>query len=178
VAVGFAVALFLTGSAVGALTSRFADDFAWFEGDDSSYIGGPQGTGDVSLFATRDVNVQAGHIRFAAADGNFEFEHGSSRNGAHLIAYDYSANGGVERTPILIGGGDEQDLVSLLVSGKKTQEHDLQQWTNAGTVKAAIDGRGRLRIGRVTLTTTIRGGKALVIAILPSGEQQVLARAG
>lgn len=175
-AIGFAVALFLAGSAVGALASRAAGPFAWFQGDDQSYVGRPQATGELSVFAKTDVNVLANHIRLAANDGNFELEHGGGREASHLIAYDFSGDGNT-RTPIVIGGGDSQDIVSLIVDGKRNQTHDLQQWATAGAVKVAVDGRGRLRVGQITLTTQLVKGKAQLVAVLPGGARQVLASA-
>ncbi len=70
-----------------------------------------------------------------------------------------------------------KNLVSLVVGGNLGQRHDLQQWAPSGVVKAAVDGLGRLRLGPVTLTANVENGRATLIALLPSGKQQVLARA-
>jgi hypothetical protein len=162
-------ALFLAGSAVGGLASRAA--FAWMSGDESSYIGRPQGTSDLELFAGTDLNALANHIRLGGRDGNFEFEHARDRPFTHLNAYYIGTN---TRTPILVGG-DEQDVISLIVTGQQDQKNDLQQWTPGGKVKVAIDGQGRLRLGTVRIVAAVQRGKAVLTAILPDGTRQTLA---
>ena len=147
IAVAAGTALFLAGSAVGALANKLA--FAWMSGDEQSYIGRPEGTSDLELFARTDLNALANHIRLGGRDGNFEFEHAASRPYSHLNAYFIGTN---TRTPILIGG-DEQDVTSLIVTGESDQKNDLQQWTPGGKVKIAIDGQGRLRLGTVRIVT-------------------------
>jgi hypothetical protein len=169
IAVVAGAALFLAGSAVGALVSKAA--FAWMSGDEGSYVGRPQGTSDLELFAGSDLNALANHIRLGGRDGNFEFEHARDRPFTHLNAYFIGTS---TRTPILIGG-DEQDVTSLIVTGKQDQKNDLQQWAPGGKIKAAIDGQGRLRLGTVRIVAAVQRGKAVLTAILPDGTRQTLA---
>lgn len=164
-------ALFLAGSAVGALASKAA--FAWMSGDESAYVGRPEGTSDLELFAGTDLNALANHIRLGGRDGNFEFEHAATREVSHLNAYVIGTN---TRTPFLIGG-DEQDVTALIINGKPRQTRDLQQWTTGGQVRAAIDGQGRLRLGSVRLVASVQNGRAVLTAVLPNGKKQVLAAA-
>jgi hypothetical protein len=148
-------ALFLAGSAVGALVSKTS--FAWMSGDEGAYVGRPDGTSDLELFAGSDLNALANHIRLGGRDGNFEFEHGTST-----------------RTPILIGG-DEQDVTSLIVTGRANQKNDLQAWSLGGKAKVAVDGRGRLRLGDIALSAAVQRGKVVLTATLPNGTKQVIA---
>jgi hypothetical protein len=169
IAVAAGAALFLAGSAVGALVSKAA--FAWMSGDTSSYVGRPDGTSDLELFAGGDLNALANHIRLGGRDGNFEFEHATNREVSHLNAYFIGTS---TRTPIMIGG-DEQDVTSLIVTAKPSQKSDTQQWLQGAQVKVAIDGQGRLRLGTVRLVAGVSRGKAVLTAILPDGTRQTLA---
>jgi hypothetical protein len=169
VAVAGGAALFLAGSAVGALASKAA--FAWMSGDEGSYVGRPDGTSDLELFAGGDLNALAQHIRFGGRDGNFEFEHAKDRSVSHLNAYYIGTD---TRTPIMVGG-DEQDVTSLIVEGQPNAKSDMQQWTQGAQTKVAIDGQGRLRLGTVRVVASIVRGKAVLTAILPNGVRQTLA---
>lgn len=164
-------ALFLAGSAVGALAAKAQPPWAWFQGDDQSYVGRPQASSDLELFAQQDLNALATHIRLGGRDGNFEFEHGPQREASHLNAYFIGTS---TRTPFVIGG-DEQDVTSLIITGKLGQKNDLQQWAPSNQVKVAIDGQGRLRLGNVTLLASIQKGRVVLSALLPNGTKQKLA---
>jgi hypothetical protein len=173
-AVASVVAGFLAGSSFGG---KLSDMWAWQSGDSNANIGRLDGSKDLSLNAADTLNATAAHVRIVGRDGNFEFEHGAGVAASRLNSY-YA--GTATRTPIAIGGGAEgQDLVALIVQGLLGQKHDLQQWqAPAGKTVAAIDGRGGLRLGAVTLTTAIRQGHAVLLAILPSGKTEVLATGG
>jgi hypothetical protein len=162
-------ALFLAGSAVGALVSKTS--FAWMSGDEGAYVGRPDGTSDLELFAGSDLNALANHIRLGGRDGNFEFEHGTGNPYTHLNAYFIGTS---TRTPILVGG-DEQDVTSLIVTGRTNQKNDLQAWSLGGKAKVAVDGRGRLRLGDIALTAAVQRGKVVLTATLPNGTKQVIA---
>ena len=129
----------------------------------------------MDINAASDLNLTAAHVRMVTADGNYEFEHSVNTPITLLNAYFL---GTPTRTPIAVGGyADGEDIVSLMVRGIQGQKHDLQQWVASGNVVDAIDGKGRLRIGGVTLTTRIVKGKAQLLAVLPGGKTQVLAAA-
>jgi len=149
--------------------------WAWSVGDDQGGVGVAKGSGVMEINAASDLDVTAGHLRLVTTDGNYEFEHGVNSGDTLLNSYYL---GTPTRTPIAVGGySDGQDIVSLIVRGMQGQRHDLQQWDTSGVVSAAIDGRGRLRLGQVTLTTRIVQGKAQLLAALPGGKQEVLAAA-
>jgi len=133
--------------------------------------GGIRRPSDLELFAGSDLNALANHIRLGGRDGNFEFEHGTGNPYTHLNAYFIGTS---TRTPILIGG-DEQDVTSLIVTGRTNQKNDLQTWTLGGKAKVAVDGRGRLRLGDIALTAAVQRGKVVLTATLPNGTKQVVA---
>lgn len=162
---------------VGAGTARAdtsSGEFAWRDGDDSTYIGGGAGDDTLTISADGDLDIGAGHIRMGAQDGNYEFEHGKSVPETHLNSYYV---GTPTRTPISVGGDDGQDVLSFVVRGMHGQKNDLQQWAPGGKVTLAVDGSGRLRLGQVVLLTEIVRGKARLVALLPDGTRQVLASA-
>jgi hypothetical protein len=123
---------------------------------------------DLNLRSARSFNVNAGHVRLVGRDGNFELEHETSIPASTLRAYDVGTG---KRTPVQIGySGDGEDVVALRVAGTPGQRNDLQQWTDGKRVLAAIDGKGGLRLGAVTLTTEVRSGVPYLIARTRSGE--------
>jgi hypothetical protein len=129
----------------------------------------------MEISAASDLDVTAGHLRMVTSDGNYEFEHSRDTSVSLLNSYYL---GTPTRTPIAVGGfADGQDIVSLIVRGVQGQTNDLQQWTSSGKVVSAIDGRGRLRIGAVSLTTRVVKGKAELLAVLPGGNVELLAAA-
>lgn len=167
-------------TASAALGRIRAEPFSWFQGDTYSYVAGidrpgldGNPSGDLNIYAANDINVGSHHLRLEAADGNYEFEHSQAVPYTRLNSY-YIGGVGV-RTPIIVGGNDGQDVLSFIVTGRAGQKNDLQQWTPGDKVAAAIDSRGRLRLGQVTIAAQIRQGRATLVAILPSGERQVLA---
>jgi hypothetical protein len=119
-----------------------------------------------------DIEAHGHHIRLIGDDGNFEFEHAATTPVARFNSY---VEGTPRRTPIAIGFPDGQNLVELIVRSSRTSS-DLQQWMVDGRVVSAIDGQGRLRLGNVTLSTAIRTGHVVLIATLPSGKRQIIAR--
>jgi hypothetical protein len=177
-----AVVTALAAFAVGAVASAalgggtVANQWLWFKGDQQTFIASPKGpaypANSLLMTVSGDLDVGAGHIRFGAGDGNYEFEHGSGTPFTHLNSY---YEGTPTRTPILIGGNDGQDVLSLLVQGKLGQAHDLQDWEAGNTVQTAIDGSGNLRLGDVVLKAMIVNGHVELIAVLPDGSTQLLA---
>ncbi|MDX6516347.1 MAG: hypothetical protein QOH73_2013 [Gaiellaceae bacterium] len=168
------VAVGAAGFGAGSTFGATLTDWAWQVGDGVANIGRVQGSSDMQVNATNDLNIAAHHIRIGGEDGNFEFEHGAGAPASHLNAY---IIGTPTRSPISIGGGaDGQDVIALLVQGKAGQTNDLQQWqAPEGKTLAAIDGKGRLRLGTVTLTLGLKRGKVVLTAVLPDGTKQVLA---
>jgi hypothetical protein len=175
-----AMAIATSVAVLSAVTAAFAaagsmSPWAWSVGDDQGGVGVSRNTGVMEINSASDLDVTAQHLRLVTADGNYEFEHGVDTPETLLNSYFL---GTPNRTPIAVGGyADGEDVVSLIVRGIQGQRHDLQQWETSGNVAAAIDGRGRLRLGQVALTTRIVKGKAQLVAVLPGGTQQVLAAA-
>lgn len=105
-------------------------------------------------------------------DGNFELEHSPSAAASVLSAFNA---GTTTQTPVQIGAG-AQDVVPLLVSGRTAQASDLQQWSAGGRPLLAVDGRGRLRFGEVTLWATNRNGEITFYAQVAGRPARVLSR--
>jgi hypothetical protein len=152
------------------------NQWLWFKGDTQTYIGSPKGLGygpnSLLVQVAGDLDMGASHIRFGSTDGNYEFEHSSQSQFTRLNSYFI---GTPKRTPIVVGGNDGQDVLSLLVQGKSGQRNDLQQWESGSSVKTAINGNGDLRLGNVVLLTKIVKGHVELIAQLRDGSTQVLA---
>ena len=129
------------------------------------------GGGVLTLRAKNDLNLTASHVRTVGRDGNFEFEH---QAGVPQSTLSSLVAGTSTRTPIRIGDSN-QDVLSLLVEGRAGQTHDLQQWATSGQSLLAIDSRGRLRFGTVTLWTTSRNGRITLYAQAAGGSPRVLA---
>jgi len=128
----------------------------------------------MTIQANGDINVSAHHLRMGTFDGNYEFEHSNQVTQTTLNSYYI---GTPNRTPVAVGGNDGQDVLSFVVRGKQGQKNDLQQWTPGSEVSLAVDGKGRLRLGKVTLVAEIVNGKAQLVAVLPNGHRQLLAHA-
>jgi hypothetical protein len=161
----------LIAGAVGAVGGSFSTLLLRYDARAiSASFAARAGIGNLNLRAARDFNVNAHHVRMISGDGNFELEHGSSVPTSALNSY--RAGSGV-RTPIQIGDRD-QDVLSLLVSGAPEQTNDLQQWSTGGTSLLAVDGRGRLRFGRVTVWVASRGGRIVLYARTSGGPARVL----
>lgn len=162
------------GGLVGALTAHAGSTspWNWFQGDERAYVAGSSTADDLSVFALRDVNILGSHLRLGSKDGNFELEHDKSTPTTTLNAYFI---GSPTRTPIAIGGTDAQDIVSLIVGSAAGQKSDIQQWLADGKVAVAVDGKGDLRLGTITLSLGLQAGKVVLVAELPDGSRQVLA---
>jgi hypothetical protein len=118
------------------------------------------------------VNVTAGHVRLVGKDGNFEFEHGSQTDVSRLNSY-YAGTG--TRTPVAVGGADGQDVVALIAQASPAQKRDIQQWLSGSKVALAVDSKGRLRFGNITIWAAPRGGKIALYAQLQGAAPHVLA---
>lgn len=147
-----------------------AQSAGWFVGDEHSSVSGPAGTDDLELKASADLNATARHIRLVASDGNFEFE---NRTGlSHLYAY---IAGTPTRTPVVVGGGDEQNVRGLIVDSGATQTKDLQQWQKSGVTMTAIDPKGRLRMNGIALSLGYQGSQLVLQATMPDGSIRTVA---
>ena len=172
----------VAGAGLAFVAGAGADgSWIWAQGTPTAQIGVQSAdpttlvidAGNIHASAGGDINIGAGHLRVGGVDGNFELEHGAQAPTSSLDAYFI---GSATRTPITIGTADRQSVTSLVVTGTQNQANDLQQWTTGdGTVSVAVDGRGRLRLGKLTLALKLVGGRAQLVAILPDGSQQVLA---
>ncbi len=157
-----------TDSARAAVSGRWN----WITGDERAYVAGSAEGDSLALFALQDVNIGSNHLRMSARDGNFEFEHDAKVAASTLNAY---VIGTGTRTPIAIGGWDDQDVVSLIVGGTARQHKDIQQWQLGGRTVAAIDAAGALRLGPITISGALENGRAVLVATLPDGSRQTLA---
>jgi hypothetical protein len=155
----------LVGGAVAGLSVAFVARSSHF-----TYVS----AADLNVRSTRSFNVNAGHVRLVGRDGRFEFEHQGSVPVSWFNAY---VLGTGRRTPVQIGVADGQQVVALRVAGSAGQKPDLQQWTSGGKVIAAVDAKGRLRLGPVALTTEVRSGVPYLVAEMPSGRIYALALA-
>ena len=166
-AVGFVIAL--SAAAGIAAAGRTDGRWVWQVGDSTASVGRPQGSGNLVLSSLGDIDLQAGHVRLMANDGDFRFVHANS-GPAVLNAYYI---GTPTRTPLQIGYA-AGDVTSLIVAGSSGQHSDLQRWTIGGKTVAAIDGKGRLRLGAVTLAPEVVNGRVRLYA-LAGGRKQLVA---
>ena len=173
------IAAALVGAAASAALGggSVSGGWLWFKGNQTTFIGSPKGPSyppnSMLVQVAGDLDMGANHLRFGATDGNYEFEHGPSSPYTRLNSYFI---GTPTRTPIVVGGNDGQDVLSLLVQGRAGgQTNDLQEWESGSTVTAAINGNGNLRLGNVVLLTALINGRVQLIAQLPDGSTQILA---
>jgi hypothetical protein len=159
----------VVGSVVGAMSVLLLKTDARAV---SASLAARVGNGTLDLQAARDLNLNAGHVRIVGRDGNFELEHSGNVPASTLSAYEV---GTATRTPIQIGGAD-QDVLSLLVAGQSGQAHDLQEWAAGAQPVLAVDSRGRLRFGNVTLWAANHNGKITLYAKDPGEPVQILSR--
>jgi hypothetical protein len=124
--------------------------------------------------ARADANVIGDRVRVQSRTGDFEFEHSNAQPVSTFRAYNIGTG---TRTPIQIGDSANKPITQLIVAGKKGQASPLQAWNASGKQVAAIDSRGRLVLGRITISAVVRHGRVVLIAVLPNGSQQVLATA-
>lgn len=142
----------------------------WYEGTDSGHVGERSG-GTLVVQAAGDIDLRAFHTRMMSDDGEFVFAHPKSTPTASLNAYFIGTS---RRTPIQISQPEPTDSpqlqagaplpTSLVVAGTAGQKADLQQWRLSGRTVAAVDGKGRLRLGGVTLEPVIVNGQVKLYA--------------
>jgi hypothetical protein len=152
----------------------------WYEGTDSGHVGEQAGTNTLVLQAVGDLDMRAFHTRMMSDDGQFVFEHPKSTPTASLNAYFLGTS---TRTPIQISQPEPTDSptlqtasslpTSLVVAGTAGQHADLQQWTLSGKTVAAIDGKGRLRLGGITLLPQLVKGRVRLYALVGSHKQLI-----
>lgn len=157
-ALAFAAAL-VGGACAGAIV-------AWVSHSSHFTYASPA---SMNLRAARTFNVNAEHVRIVGRDGDFELEHSRRAPTTLLNAYIFGTS---QRTPVQIGDDeDHQDVLGLLIGGTYGQKNDLQEWAPGRKVLAAIDSHGRLRLGQVTLSTTVKNGVPYLVALLPDGRR-------
>jgi hypothetical protein len=128
--------------------------------------------GTLNVRAAQHFNVNAEHIRLVDRSGYFEFEHSP---GQAATTFSAAVLGTSKQTPIQIGANQTgQDFVPFIVGGTLGQRSDLQQWAPDGKVLAAVDSRGRLRLGNVALSATTVDGTPYLVAATPSGRRYFL----
>lgn len=152
----------------------------WYEGTDSGHVGEQSGSNTLVLQAAGDLDMRAFHTRMMSDDGEFEFVHPKSTPTASLNAYFLGSS---TRTPIQISQPEPTDNpalqnpaslpTSLVVAGTAGQRADLQQWTLSGKTVAAIDGKGRLRLGNITLLPQLVKGQVRLYALVGSRKQLI-----
>lgn len=164
----------LVSAGFGAVGAHAAGDspWSWIKGDERAFVAGAADEDDLELYAARNLNLTANHIRIVGRDGNFELEHDRKVPVSTINAY---VAGTGTRTPVQVGGWDSQDIVSLIVGGATGQKSALQSWKAGGKEVAAIDSSGRLSLQGVVLSVEVVSGKAVLVATLPNGTRQVLA---
>jgi hypothetical protein len=152
----------------------------WYEGTDSGHVGVQAGSKTLVVQAAGDLDLRAFHTRMMSDDGQFVFAHPKSTPTASLNAYFLGTS---TRTPIQISQPEPTDSpalqdganlpTSLVVAGTAGQRSDLQQWTLSGRNVAAIDGKGRLRIGGITLEPKLVKGQVKLYALVGSKKQLI-----
>jgi hypothetical protein len=166
------IPLLATSAIGGAVLAQDPDRWAWVRGDEAASIGRPLGQPNLVLRADGDINLRAGHVRLMADTGAFRLEIGRHASYGRINAYYI---GTAQRTPVVVGAPDGQDVTSLVVQGSARQRRDLQQWMTGERVVAAIDPEGRLRLGGVTIDVELVDGRVILAAVLPDGMRQRLA---
>lgn len=154
--------------------------WVWYQGTDSGHVGQQAGSNALVVQAAGDIDLRAYHTRMMSDDGQFLFVHPTSTPTASLNAYFLGTS---TRTPIQISQPEPTDSPSLqnsaalptalVVAGTAGQHADLQQWTLSGRTVAAIDGKGRLRLGSVTLVPQLVKGQVRLYAVVGSSKQLV-----
>lgn len=170
-AVGIAVGITLMTAASALAAGPWPGPYAWFKGDDRAGIGRLGSA--LSAFSNGDINIHGRHLRLEGEDGNVELESGAQVEATMLNPYDIGTS---KRKPLQVGGSvDGQDVLSLIVAATPGQTRHIQEWRSGTKAVAAIDSRGRLRLGAVTLSTRVVGGHVTLTATLPDGKRQTLA---
>jgi hypothetical protein len=120
-----------------------AQSAGWSIGDSYTRVYTDPGSDDLNIYSVNDLNLTAQHIRMVGNDGNFEFE-----NGNGISRFNSYVRGTATRTPIIIGGGDSQNVVGLILDSGSTQTADILQIRKngaTGQLLAAISANGDLR---------------------------------
>jgi hypothetical protein len=158
------------GVAYAARVRREMPRWAWYQGTATTFVGEQTGSDELVLSAPQgDINMRASHLRLMSDDGEFVFVHSKSSPTASLNAFYLGTS---TRTPIQIG--DSESTTGLIVAGASGQSSDLQQWTISGQTVAAIDAKGRLRLGQITLYPELVNGRVELFALVGS-EKELLA---
>jgi hypothetical protein len=169
VVVGFIVLLAAGGGVAFAAHLRRATDWTWYQGTNTGFVGEQAGSDELVLSAPEgSINMRASHLRLMSDDGQFVFVHGKNANTASLNAFYLGTS---TRTPIEIG--DSESSTGLIVAGSAGQTSDLERWTLSGQTVAAIDAKGRLRIGSITLDPELINGRVELFALVGSTKQLV-----
>jgi len=169
------------GGVAYAKHARHVDaGWLWYEGTDSGHVGEQSGTNTLVVQAAGDIDLRAYHTRMMSDDGQFVFAHPTSTPTASLNAYFLGSS---TRTPIQISQPEPTDSptlqnptslpTALIVAGTAGQRADLEQWTLSGKTVAAIDGKGRLRIGNITLDPVLVNGQVKLYALIGSNKQLI-----
>jgi hypothetical protein len=180
-AVGGCIFVLAGGGGVAFAHARQAQPgWLWYEGTDSGHVGEQAGSNTLVLQATGDLDMRAFHTRMMSDDGQFVFEHPKSTPTASLNAYFLGTS---TRTPIQISQPEPTDSpllqsaaslpTSLIVAGTAGQRSDLQQWSLSGKTVAAIDAKGRLRLGSITLIPQVVNGQVMLYALVGSHKQLI-----
>jgi hypothetical protein len=140
--------------------------WAWYQGTDTGYVGEQADTHALVVYAARDLNLRASHVRMMSDDGEFDFTHPNAAPTANLNAFFLGTS---TRTPIQIG--DQESNTGLIVAGEAGQRSDLERWTLSNKTVAAVDGKGRLRLGTVTLEPVVVRGRVMLYAVVGSSKQ-------
>jgi hypothetical protein len=162
-----AMALVLLGAILALAGGALAESAGFSIGDETARVFSAPNSSELDLFAAADMNLTAHHIRLGGEDGNFELENktGSSRLNAYRL-------GTSARTPIVIGGGDDQNVTGLIMDSGRAQTADIAQFEKNGVVLTAVDSQGHLRLAGVVLRLAYRRGTLRWVATLPDGTRR------
>lgn len=170
---------FTVGVAVGGLvvlTSGYAfsdGPYTWMTGDASRFVAGyEKDSQSMRIYAERDLNVLARHVRIEAQDGNIELESSADALTTRLNPYTI---GTPTRKPLQVGGDDGQDVLSLIVDGRDGQKQPLQEWRSSGVPVAAVDENGGLHLRGAVIMLQVYKQKYRLVARFPNGVVKPLA---
>jgi hypothetical protein len=163
----------LTCAATAIAAGPWPGTYAWFNGDAQAGIGRLGSA--LSAFSLGDFNLHAHHVRIESEDGNIELESGKGAETTTLNPYFI---GTATRKPLQVGWPDGKDVLPFIVTATPGQKKNIQEWRAGSKTVAAMNAKGQLRLGSITLAVQLVGGRAVLTAILPNGTRQILARAG
>jgi hypothetical protein len=162
-----AAALVMLGAVLALAGGALAQSAGFSLGDETARVFSLPASSELDLYAGADMNLTAQHIRFGGQDGNFEFENKTGHS--RLNAYRF---GSPARTPILIGGGDDQNVTGLMLDSGAGQTADVVQFQKNGITLSAIDSQGHLRLAGITLRLRVFRGTLSWVATLPDGTKR------